>query len=317
MELTALTPLGLLRCSGEDSPALAIYRSQLAAIGDAQAFDISEGSRMEAVCFARAIGFARMQEHLEQAARERLPTEMYWNVPTRERELGILPAASATFAERIDAIQERSLLPRGGSEFEIVESLTSLLGDDFVAYRPTPIDNAVIAPAACGDHPMNLQRPDVGRKLCRLASAVSFIGVPQTVGFEMVNGVTLEVGDVVVFTPGGWGVADRITITAIGGTAEVPTLTATFTYTHDAGAWGTTMPYPEWSSSKRHSLIVLGASAAADPERRRIVNEQIQRISGAVSTWDVVEATGDESATSAFMLDEPSLDRRTLQTVTL
>lgn len=318
MELSCFAPIGLLQCSAEDPISVPIYEAQLASFGEpGVAFDQSEGSRIEAMCFARALGMARMQAHLEQAASERLPDQMYWMLPRREREYGILPAPHATFAQRIAVLSERMRLPTGSSAFEIEEALTRLLGDDFVAYRPTPIDDAVVVPADIGDHPMNLQHPDVTRKLVKLAAPVAFVGVPRTVGFSVEDGPTLEVGDVVVFDPGKWGVADRVTISAIGGPEDAPTLTATFTYAHDAGAWGTTMPYPEWTSSKRHSLVVLRAAAARDPEKRRIVNEQMARMVRATSTWDVVEATEDESGTEGFKLGEPSLGIRTLLPVSL
>jgi len=45
--------------------------------------------------------------------------------------------------------------------------------------------------------------------------------------------------------------------------------------------------YPYWTSSKRHSLVVLTASAAADPEKRRKVHELMGRLARGVSTWDI------------------------------
>jgi len=49
----------------------------------------------------------------------------------------------------------------------------------------------------------------------------------------------------------------------------------------------TTAPFPYWVSSKRHNVIVLKAAAAADPEKRRQVNELLGRMLRGVSTWDI------------------------------
>lgn len=315
MRLSPFAPLGLMELRGSEPASRAIFEAEKAAFGSD--YDTSEESRIDAVCFARALGMARRRKAMENAANQRLPSKTSWLMHELERQHGIVPAPNATVASRREVLARRFRLPNGGSEFAIVEALTELLGDDFVDYRPTPIDDADVIPPAVGDHPMNLQRPEVARKRVALTDAVAFIGTPQTVGFALQSGDDLEVGDIIVFDPGAWGLADRVAIVEIGGTAEAPTLRATFTYPHAAGAMGITMPYPEWSSSRRHSLIVLTASAAIDPEKRRIVHEEMSRRARAVSTWDIVAATEDETETEIFQLDEESLDVRTLETVTL
>lgn len=314
MLLSEFAPLGLMQLTSDEPESVDIYEALLACFGEQ--FSTEEGSRIELWCYSRAIELAFGKSVMEEAVEQRLPSKTTHMLPVLERDFGIVPAPNATLAQRRAVLVERFKLPTGGSAFEIRAALTRLLGADFIAYLPTDIDDATIVPAAIGDHPMNLKRPEITRKRVALAGAVSFIGIPQTVAFTNESGA-LEVGDVVVFDPGQYGLADRVTIDAIGGTAEAPTLTATFTYPHSAGALGVTMPYPEWSSTKRHSLVVLKASAAADPEKRRVAHEEMARRARASSTWNVVEASEDETETVAFMFDEESLDRRTLATVAI
>lgn len=314
MDLTEFAPLGLAELTSDEPESVDIYNALLACFGDQ--FSIEEGSRIELWCYTRAIELAFGKSMMLEAVEQRLPSKSTHMFPVLERDFGIVPTPNATLSARRAVLVERFKLPTGGSAFEIRAALTRLLGADFVEYVPTDIADATLAPATIGDHPMNLKRPDVARKRVLLAAAVSFIGIPQTVTFTNDSG-TLEAGDVVVFDPGLFGLADRVTITAIAGTAEAPTLTATFTYTHDLGALGVTMPYPEWSSTKRHSLVVLVADAAADPEKRRIAHEELARRARASSTWNVVEATVSGTDTEAFVFDEESFDRRTFATVAI
>lgn len=316
MELSDFAPLGLYELTNDEPASVAIHKSLVSSLGDGN-FDMSDGSRMQAQCFARAMGMAYQRKQLEVANAQRLPESVTFLMPVLEARYGLIPSPQDTVAARRAELVARFKVPEQNSAFEITEALTRRLGDDFVAYRPTPLADADIVPAAIGDHPMHLARADAPRKRVTLKTAISFVGVSQTVGFTLDSGGALDVGDVVVFDPGHWGLADRVTIEALAGVGASTTLTATFTYPHDAGALGVTMPYAEWSSSKRHSLVVLTPSAALDPEKRRIVDDEMSRRVRASSTWDVVAATVALDETELFQLDEESLDVRTLETVTL
>jgi hypothetical protein len=93
------------------------------------------------------------------------------------------------------------------------------------------------------------------------------------------------------------GIEERVTILAVDTTAKTVAINATIPHGFDVV--GFTHPYPAWRSTKRHSLVVLSVSAAADPEKRRKVNELMQRMARTVSTWDICAGSGS-STTGPF-----------------
>lgn len=318
----------LFRFKAGPSDARRIYDTMIANLGDQYSTEV--GSRQEATCFAQALGIAREDKRLRDAANERLATKANETLPSREAAYGLIPGPNDTMADRHAALAARVKLPQQWSAVAIRAALTALLGTDFIAYRPTPQSDAVMYPATIGAWPMNLQRPSVARKVLELKTPVAFVGTPITVP-AIVTGPTGApinpgtqgpvAGDVFVFDAGMSGIADAVTVTAVtlsfSEFSLVPTynVTGTFTQPHDAGALGVTQPFPYWVSTKRHSLVVVSAAAAADPERRRKVDEAMRRMVTARSTWDIV--AGTSSATTAFQLGQPSLSQRTLSTVSL
>ena len=92
---------------------------------------------------------------------------------------------------------------------------------------------------------------------------------------------------------------------------EPAKLTATFAFAHYSGTLGFTHPWPNWLSSKRHSLIIMTPEGAADPENRRIVHWMMRRMARAGSTWDVC-ASADGISTGAFL---PGVSLAGIQTI--
>jgi hypothetical protein len=110
-----------------------------------------------------------------------------------------------------------------------------------------------------------------------------------------------------------------VTITGLReNTPGFPELEATFNNPHSAGALASNMAYPYWLSTKRFNLVVLEATAAADPETRRKINELLDRMVRAVSTWAIVqEDPGAAGHTGTFLADTSGSDTQTMEDVVI
>lgn len=324
MLFSCFTPLELFELSNEDSPAERIYDSMTAALGDQ--FDLTVGeSRMEAIAYCTALAAGRAMQCQESAALQGLVEHVDELLPIREQEYKIIPTADATFADRVEEYSRRKARPQTAwTEVAIRETLAGLLGSDFIAYRPTPLAEVARWPVAAGDQPMNLVAPQTARKVITITPTVSVgLGAPQAVNYGIVEiarnsqssaSSELVVGDVLVVDAGIMGISERVTVEAV--TTSPRTFTATFTKPHDARTYATTQPWPRWSSTKRHSLVVLTSAAAADPTVRRVVDAQMRRMVRASSTWDIV-GSGDGLTTNQFLIDEPTIGVATIGVVTL
>jgi len=302
-KLSRFSPCGMLTLSSQPSHAEQIYKALVASQGDAYRDGKGQlNPRQEARLYAQAMGLARARYALLAAGNQQFARHAWDLLPVQEREHGLIPRPGETLGERRGALAARMLLPAGASQTNVENALRELLGDDFVAYRPTPASEAALYPANLGDQPMLLQPPEVARKLCRLEQVIATgLGAPQEVAYSDVldpkptatGAEVLAVGDRVLVEPENDALAEVVTVEAARVVifSEIDDyqirFTATFTKPHQAGAVLTTAPYPYWTSTKRHSLVVLTASAAADPETRRKVNELMSRLARGVSTWDI------------------------------
>lgn len=300
--LSIFTPLGALELSGETPMGQKIFEARRRALGYGtpdRSFDFTEGTLLDGYCYAAAMLDAGQAAYLKRAADQAIPSRTVEALPIREREYGIVPAAGDTVADRQAAYEARRLAPEGARYTNVVESLRTLLGDAFVAYRTTLPAEIVTYPTALGDQPMNLQLPEVPRKLVTVTPAISVLGA-QTVAYAVIDqpidpegqAITdLLVGDTLVVDPGKMGIEERVVVTAVAS----GTFTATFAKPHDAGALGTTAPYPRWSSTQRRSFVVVTEAPAVDPETRRKIHDAMRGLTRSVSTWAIVPASGDSA----------------------
>lgn len=319
--------MGLYRLSAKEPDAVAIYQSLVSGLGQGN-YSTTPGSRMDAQCFAMAMGIARLRARMYQAVAERRPSKATDLLPEREFEFGIIPGVRDSIQKRRARVAARKILPTGSTKIAMENALSDLLGADFIAYRVTTIAEAHLAPVGCGDWPMNLQRPDRPRKIVQLGTAVSFTGVPSTVRYQpignRVSGITnagLVVGDVLVFDVGRSGQQDRVRVDGLTQVAIppfgllVPAMIGTFTRPHEIGVTGFTTPLASWQSTKRHVLVVVSPSVANDPDIRRQIDELMARKVRSTATWGIV--SGTTSATTQWSLGVDGLGYTTLQPVTL
>lgn len=265
------------------------YEAMRAAYGDE--LDTSDGSHLEAVLFATARALGVAQKMLDRGGNV-LASKMYEQLEDREAELGIIPGPNDTVVGRADELRQRLALPTGVSEVALRNALAELLGADYVGLLITTAAAAVWYPTGITGKELNLRAPEIPRKLVQLTGAVSFVGVPVSVTYDLLRGdsrgTALLAGDMLAVDCGALGLEETVEVES---TAD-GSFTATFQLAHSAGAVCTTAPYPSWRTSKRHTMVGLTAEAASNGETRRRTNEHLARRMRAVSTWDVTDGDG-------------------------
>lgn len=288
MSYSAFAPYGLADYSANEPLAEAIYRSSVASYGGQ--LSTEEGSRLDAHLYAQSIAIAAARTTLLQAGGEVLPSGVLSQLAEREREFGVIPAASDTVTERRGVLAARKLLPIEPTQTNVEIALASAVGDAFVAYRTTAVDDATQWPTTPTDPALLFAADATPRKLVQLTDAampgsqtVSYADVPLPLSPQPAPPTDVLVGDVLLVDPQNPGRSERVTVTAAG----VGTFTATFTNAHDVGALATSASFPQWQSTKRHALVVLTAAGAADPETRRKVHDVMVRAARGVSTWAI------------------------------
>lgn len=318
--LSRFTPCGFLTLSSDPSHGEQIYDAMIRSQGGAYTGETA--GRQEAKIYAQAMGIAEGLYALEHAGLQQFARTADELFAVLEEEHGLTPNARDTEAERMGALAARMKLPSGASQTNISNALKDLLGSDFVSYRPTPISEMIAYPTSINDQPMNLQLPTVVRKRLKLLTAITIgLGAPQQVQYTetLKNGTDTSllaaVGDVIVVEAAG-ATEERVTVSAISTVLGNHYLTATFNQPHAANAIAVTQPYPMWSSTKRYSLVVLTAAAAADAEKREKVHDLMGRIARGVSTWAIAGASSS-TTTGPFTVGGGMLGITTIGTVTL
>jgi hypothetical protein len=301
-KFSAFTPFGMLAFSSKPSRAESIYNSLANQFTDS-GISVDPGSREDCTLYAQAMGMARARYCLEKAWNQILPNKVTDLLDQHEADYGIVPGPTQTTDQRRGALVARKLLPLGAARNNVENALRALLGTDLLAYRTTTAGEGVSTPTNSTDQPLNFQLATVAPKLVTLASDISVgLGAPQTVGYAKValplhpglspSANYIQAGDKLVVEAGRFSLEEVVTVTA----STSSTFTATFNNAHQAGAYCTTQPWPAWSSTQRHALIVLTASAAVDPVKRQAIHDIMGRIARGVSTWAIVASTGTGTA---------------------
>ncbi len=301
------TPFGALAFSSQPSRVENIYRATVANLGSS--YDTTPGTNVEASVYASSRELARARYVLDRAVNNADPLKATEMLPVLEAEYGLTPGPTDILPARRRALAARKLLPKGATYANITNSLATLLGSGFLAYRVTQAVEAANYPSAGGASPGNFARVGTQLKVVRLSTAISMgLGSPQTVAytpFAITSGqVTLTVGDVLVVDPAIPGITERVTVTASSAT----TITATFAKPHDAQTLATTQLYPYWTSSQRHAMVVVTPAVAFDGDKRRQIHELMARIARGVSTWDIVPSV-DATHTAPFTIGDAVLGR--------
>ncbi len=292
------TPLGHLRFSRIPAIGKRLFDAGAASLGGGRpgAYKIEGWTWARLYAWAMVLGTAHVLAR--RAAEQWNPERVTDLLEIQERERGSIPQAGWTIGQRRAQLARMRKLIQDVSANGLRTALSELLGDAFLAYAPTPKGSAVNWPEALGDSPQLLALPSLPRRVATLTSSIASVGAPVTVNYsERVEGLAwaLQKGDVVVIEPENPDRAERVTLAAAGDSDGGPPYYLTFTPTkpHAAGVCILRAPWPFWVGSKRHSLVVLSAADAEDPEMRRRAQWLMERYARATSTWDVAGAAED------------------------
>lgn len=319
--LSAFTPVGMLRLSGRTSHGERIYRSIVAGLRDQ--FDVTEGSRYEALAFAEAMKLARIKYAAERAANQAFPDTASVLLARHEADRGLVPAWNETTQARRTALAIRWRRPKQPTRLEVEGALTDLLGDDFLALVTTAAADTQVFPTGIAVSPSNLVPYGTTRRLLRFLGPVSFLyPTLSTVEYELVGSTgradasdAISADERLVVEAEVPGITERVTIEDVS-SEELDDgsvrrfLSARFNRPHHAGCLASTGNFPAQWSSKRHSLVVVTPAAAVDREKRRRVNEYLNRVARATSTWSIVQ--GNEGSTGSFRIGESPIAAQTL-----
>lgn len=289
-QFSAFTPFGLFDFSDDPSPAELYYDSMVAQLSPA--FDMSEGTYIEAKTFARAIllGCARAQN--QAANNQRIPSRVHDKLPTWEKDYGIVVDPSWTPDTRREVLSARVLLMHGSREEALFTELSAILGTDLYKIRATQPSERVLWPSPDPTGIGTFPAMDAQLVFGRILDPVAAPGSVQ-VRFEAVGDLYPTVGQKLCFEPEVNVLTEAATVTAlarsVAGLENPDLLTATFTKAKDANSWFASA-MPLWQSSQRVLQIIVKPAAAANVETRRKVHEAMARHCKTTTEWEIIES---------------------------
>lgn len=326
MKFSLFTPFGHLRFSRVPPIGQRLFDLGAASLGGGRpgtyAITRAENGRTFAWLYAWAMTLGTVYLLEERAGRQWDPARVTDLLELQERERGSIPQAGWTVDQRQAQLVRMRRLIQDVSANGLAGAMTELLGSAFLAYLPTAIVDAVNWPVSLGDSPMLLAEPTLPRRVATLLTPISTVGSSVIVNYaEREPGIewTLTAGDVVVIEPENPDRAERVTLTdAFDSDGSGPYfLQFTPSKPHAAGVCILRAPWPFWVGSKRHSLVVLSAADAEDPEVRRLAQWLMERYARATSTWDLAGANAGDLTAGPFTVGGGKLGITPLGLVTL
>lgn len=266
--------------------------------------------------FATAMLMARCLYTVERAGSQFRPLKAVEQLPQLEHEYGVIPERDDTIHDRQRTVAAHAKIPRGARYENVVAVLTELLGEDFIAYRPTPSAEVVEYPPSDPASVGVYKRNGTQRSVFFTLLPISLLNIPVVMPYVPHVGAKtrLFAGDQVIVDPGDLGRVEAVTITA----ATTTTFTATFTKPHDDNAPVATGRHPHLITSKRENLFVLSATALRSGRSRAKANRAIRRLLRAISIWHLTEETTPGSGTvGPFKVNEGQIGYTALGAVTL
>ena len=313
--LSAFTPCGLLEFSSEPSEAEKAYD----ALSDGyrgpdgrDAIDLTPGTHKEATIYATAMAIGAVRMTQRRAADQANPGTSYDLLRAHARRFRLPLSPKSSISDARDRVAARAELP-GGARRQYIETQLRTFLDGLIAYRVVSFGEVRRWPSNPAAGPGLFCPPDRIPKTIRfLEPIVPSMGTPITIPYE--NWTTadsealLVAGDILGVQPENLGLAEKVTVLATSGTGTARTLTALFFKSHDLGASATTGPLPLWNTTKRHAFIIVDAATALDVEKRRAIDEFMERTARGTSTWAIVQPTSNGAASiGPFTLDSSPL----------
>jgi hypothetical protein len=317
--LSAFTGWGMLEFSSAAPRAESIYESLVSMSGGN--FDDTFSGPMCAEWYALAMAIGSARDTLERAENQADPATVHEMLPVLEGMYGLSPGPFDSADDRRATLAARYAVALMPTQQNVTQALRLLLGDYFVAWVPSSA--ASPSPATIPDTMCKL--PTARFKTVALLDPVLNIAAPARVRYRALDGDPSDLQDreTLVFDPGLSGIQESVTVLGVptvltelraDSTGAVKSvviggiLTAQFTNGHAAGALGFTGSFPNWSSFKKHSLVVVESGLANDPTVRSKVNDLLSRMLSGTSTWDVVEEEFTTPGTTGpILVGHPSI----------
>jgi hypothetical protein len=293
MRFSAFTPFGQWRFSGRTPPAQLIYEDMVRNLGGEDNYTSEFDSIAMGRLYATAICVASSRGCLERSGNQFRPSRALELLPALESQVGRITEPGETIEERRQIVAAL-LRVTGGALFENVDSvMRTAIGDDFVAYQPTELADAVAMP---NDPTASASWVEAGTQkgIYRIESFIVDLGTPISVQYTRVFADSdLLPGDVVVLDHANHGRREAVTVESVSVEDDETTwFTATFTHPHNEQTTATTGRYPAQASSKRHNLFLLTADAAIRNKTRKTVGFFANRLLRGVSTWSITDGSG-------------------------
>ena len=290
-KFSAFSKFGHFAFSRKAPPGQRFYESMVKALGDGANFALDfDDNHQSAKLYANAMAMATARLTLERAGNNRHPLKATEMLPPLEDEYGLKPGPTDTLTDRRAALAVRKMFTRGARREAIENALRLILGDYFVAYHVLSNADATANWADPANSDGTFKLPTTPIKLRTLDTSMSTgLGAPRTIDTTFLGGSSdmLLPGEVITVEPGALGCTESVTITAVSGT----TITAVFDLPHPADALITTAPYPHWTSTHRHNIVVVDPTKVTDPELRRKCREFLERSLRGVSTYVIADET--------------------------
>lgn len=185
-QLSMFTPCGMLELTSEPSHAERIYFSIVNALS--QAFDMSQGTRMEAWAYATAMMMARAQYALDRAGNQAHPLTACDLIPLLEQAYLVVPSPGETLTQRAATLAAIDALQAGGRLTDIASGLRALLGTALLAVVPTgSLVTPTSYPSSPGSGGGNWVDPRTPYLWLQLVDPVVQTGAASWCGYEWVD----------------------------------------------------------------------------------------------------------------------------------
>ncbi len=311
---SAFSPFGLLEFSSAEPLAKRIYNAIWANLnngGRTQNYAQDRGyTDTKVYCWSMAL--ARFLTTARRLDAQIDPDTVLELLAEREAEYRLVVPANATIAQRRAALRVamQAVPPEGWTKATMQQTLADLLGDAFVELREHASVDIVNVPANPAPGPGNFVSPDTPRKLFRLRESASVhLGESWNWIYENLDGSdpsdseALLEDEVLVVEPTSKTRRERVVVEdELVDNEGVRFLALTLTKPHEPGVLISTQPWPFWLSNRLHWFVRLTEAGATDAETRRLVDEQMARMTHATATWSILGNDGP------FVLDESLLD---------
>jgi hypothetical protein len=296
---SAFSAWGMLEFSSAPPRAQSIYNS-IASMNGGN-FDDTFSGPMCAEWYAMAMAAGAVRDTLERAENQGDPQTVHELLPVQEHMYELAPGPTDSVNTRRASLAARYLVALEPNVQNVTQALRVLLGTDFVAWVP----NSTASPSPAAIPTAMCKSPYARIKTIVLRTAVSdtsrVVSIPYLPGLG--DSADLFDGDTVVIDPGSTSLQEVITV---HGTPN-GWLNVQFANTHEAGTIGTVGAFPNWSSFKKNSLVVVKNGRASDPILRAKACDLLARMLSGTSTWDIVQENVTPGSAGPFRVEQPSI----------